>query len=286
VQPLKPRPTFEQVLEHERGPVVAVTFPGTYRPGSEGNDDAATMVAYLRYVLSATKPAAVIFDVRDLEYSWGDGIGGLALALFERSTSFCPSAIVAVGPTARSLQPLLDRPFAFGIAGTKMFGTVPEAIAHLERALATKPLGLADAPVSASTPGPPAGQLKAYWAYAFASYKPIEAIAAAWNEAGPWQWQARDSHWYGDYLNTRPVEGTRVRIHEASHKPDGSAAERSLFDWIGHFFAQIRGGAQRYTALLQIEGDSPATRAEVDGVLRGLLEKIAATRIRTIEPYD
>jgi hypothetical protein len=41
-----------------------------------------------------------------------------------------------------------------------------------------------------------------------------------------------------------------------------------------------------FSALLQIEAESPATRAEVDAVFRELLARAAATSITEIEPYD
>jgi len=281
-------PSFEQILHHERGPVVAVAFTGSYPPGSQGNDHAATMVAYLRYVLSATKPVAVLFDFRALEYTWGDAIGGLALALREDSTGFRPSAIVAGARTARALQPLLGPHLPFGIAGTKMLGSMPEAIAHLESALGIDAPGDAAPWPSGTTSDRQGSRLKAYWAYAFACDQPMEAILAAWNEAGAWQWQFRDSYWYGDYLNTRPVKGLRVRIHESPPRPSGVAPSSSagtVARILRAFIEAIRH-PQRYTALLQIEADSPATQPEIDGVLRGLLERIGAKKIRKIEPYD
>ena len=49
--------------------------------------------------------------------------------------SFRPSAIVASGRTARALEPLLSPQFIFGIAGTKMFRSMPEALGRLKRVL-------------------------------------------------------------------------------------------------------------------------------------------------------
>ena len=102
--------------------------------------------------------------------------------------------------------------------------------------------------------------LQAYWAYAFVCDEPIEALLAILNAAGPWPWTLRDSHWYGDYLNTRPVRGVRVRIHE----------------W----------EASRYTALLQTEQDSEAEQAAIDAIMRALLERIEARDVVDEEPYD
>jgi hypothetical protein len=115
---------------------VAVAFAGKYPPGSAGNDCAAEMVSYLRSVLATTNAAAVLFDLRWLQYTWGDAIGGLAAALLkEGTTTIRPSALVAVGRTARSLEPLLGPQFIFGMAGTRMFSTIPEALDHLKLVL-------------------------------------------------------------------------------------------------------------------------------------------------------
>jgi len=125
--------TSERVAQHKAGPIVAVAFAGNYPPGSLGNDCALQMISYLRSVLTKTNPVAVLFDFRELQYVWGDAIGGLAHELLLRSASFRPSVIVATGRTARSLEPLLGPRFIFGIAGTRMFGTVLEALNHLKQ---------------------------------------------------------------------------------------------------------------------------------------------------------
>ena len=116
------------------GPKVAVKFAGDYPPGSNGNDCAMEMVSYLRSVLATTNAAAVLFDLRALQYTWGDAIGGLAGALLERSARIRPSAIVATGRTARSLEPLVGSQTIFGVAGTRTF-SIPEALDHLKQAL-------------------------------------------------------------------------------------------------------------------------------------------------------
>lgn len=127
--------TSEQILRQHGGPILAIAFAGMYPPGSEGNECAAEMVAYVRSALSTTNTAAMLFDLRNLDYTWGDAIGGLAVALMEKNASFRPSAIVAVGPTARALEPLLSRRFVIGFAGAKMFDNVPDAVSHSERVL-------------------------------------------------------------------------------------------------------------------------------------------------------
>jgi len=130
-------------VAHTAGPILTLAFAGNYPPGSAGNDCAAEMVSFFFSVLVTTKPAAVLFDLRRLQYTWGDAIGGLAHVLVqdgaarlqEGTPRFLPSAIVADGPTARSLQSLISPQTVFGVVGTKMFGTIPEALNHLKRVL-------------------------------------------------------------------------------------------------------------------------------------------------------
>ena len=126
--------TSEQILSPESGPILCVAFAGEYPPGSAGNSCAAEMIAYTRSVLAGADASAVLFDLRNLRYVWGDAIGGLAL-LLQKNVVFRPSAIVASGGTAHALEPLLGSRFLFGVAGTKMFGTISEAVAHLSEAI-------------------------------------------------------------------------------------------------------------------------------------------------------
>jgi hypothetical protein len=111
--------------------------------------------------------------------------------------------------------------------------------------------------------------LKAYWAYDFTYDQPIETMLAAFNSAGPWQWGLGDSATYGDYLNCRPMEHVRVRIHEYP---------QMLF--------VIGLHDKGFTALLEIRRDSMATQSEIDNVFRRLLHAINATNITEIVPYD
>jgi hypothetical protein len=111
------------------------------------------------------------------------------------------------------------------------------------------------------------------WAYDFDCALDLDRMASAMNTAGIWKWQARESYWYGDYLNTRPAPGLRVRIHQ---------------------YPQTVGAGTQFTgpresgfmALLEIDDQSPSTREEIDRIFRDLLDKIKATRVSAIEPYD
>src|SRR6185503_5302794 len=116
-----------------------------------------------------------------------------------------------------------------------------------------------------------AAMLTAYWAYDFSCDQPIEAILAAFNAAGPWQWELRESGVYGDYLNSRPEKHVRARIHEYPFTGDSGT------------FVGLRD--RGFTALLQADAESVSTRANIDGVFRGLLLAIKAMNVTEIEPY-
>jgi rubrerythrin len=122
--------------------------------------------------------------------------------------------------------------------------------------------------------------LRAYWAFAFHSDVSLEDMEASWNAAGPWRWQLRDSGWYGDYLNTRPVQGVRVRIHQ--YPQQGS--EAGVFVGPGEVDGVMfdRG----YSALMEVESDSPASRGDIDEVVARLLALANAQDIKPIPPYD
>ncbi|HLW54581.1 MAG TPA: hypothetical protein VKW06_17225 [Candidatus Angelobacter sp.] len=111
------------------------------------------------------------------------------------------------------------------------------------------------------------------WAYDLDCDLTLDGMVAALNSAGTWQWQSRESYWYGDYLNARPVAGLRVRIHQ---------------------YPQTVGSGTQFTgprdhgfmALLEIRNDSSASRDEVDRIFRDLLARINATIVSAIDPYD
>jgi hypothetical protein len=114
--------------------------------------------------------------------------------------------------------------------------------------------------------------LEASWAYDFVCDRPIEAVLDAFNAAGPWRWTLRESAVYGDYLNCRPMEHVRVRVHAYPQTGD-----------YGTFVGLRHKGL---SALLEVEAESTATRSEIDGVFRCLLQTIDASDMTEIAPYD
>jgi hypothetical protein len=114
--------------------------------------------------------------------------------------------------------------------------------------------------------------LEAQWAYDFVCDRPIEAILDAFNTAGPWQWSLRESAVCGDYLNCRPMEHVRVRVH--------------AYPQTGEYGTFVGLRDKGFSALLEVEAERTAIRSEIDGVLRHLLQTINATDLTEIAPYD
>jgi hypothetical protein len=74
----------------------------------------------------------VVFDLLDLEYRWGDAICQIVLPLRTADGGFLPARILARGPTADALEPLMAPTWLLGIAGV----TRRDSLAHAVRDLA------------------------------------------------------------------------------------------------------------------------------------------------------
>lgn len=58
------------VLDYKE--VLVIKYSGTYGLGSAGNADATYMSAMGKAAIEAWEPNAVIFDLQELDYEWGD----------------------------------------------------------------------------------------------------------------------------------------------------------------------------------------------------------------------
>jgi hypothetical protein len=88
-------------------PVLVLAFRGAYRRGSEGNPDAQFLVGVTAQLL-ATWPgaAALVFDLCELTYTWGDGLLRVFDVELEPDLTPLPRAAVVSersGPALRSL---------------------------------------------------------------------------------------------------------------------------------------------------------------------------------------
>lgn len=128
------RMSSDEIGTRSNDPIFVIRFEGTYPPGSAGNEFAREMEQFVRSTLRETSANAVMLDLTELDYEWGDAIAGMAIPFLERRPTVIPVAIVASPPTAAALRPLLVPNSAMGVAGFMMFDKHPEAIAHLEKA--------------------------------------------------------------------------------------------------------------------------------------------------------
>jgi len=127
-----------RLLKTERGFIVEIVFSGCCGEGSQGNPETSEMAAYVMTVVKNDRPAAILFNLSNLEYEFGDAIGGIALPLMLDKKSVIPACFVANGTTAQALERFFQRDMIFGIAGFKLFPDHEQGLAFLkERTSAT-----------------------------------------------------------------------------------------------------------------------------------------------------
>lgn len=127
--------SWEWIGDHAKGPLIVVRFAGVVPIGTRSIHFARSMGASLRSALAQRNAAGVILDLKEVDYLWGDGICDLAWALYDKENGFRSAMIVATGETAIALGPLCQPRWVLGLAGMKIFPTVKEARAELERKL-------------------------------------------------------------------------------------------------------------------------------------------------------
>src|SRR5688500_493205 len=96
--------SWETMLEHPSGRVIAVRYSGVYPRGAGGKQVAEEMERFLDHTLAETRAAGVILDMTELDYAGGPAIRGLWTPL-DRGDGVRPAVIVAAKDTA--LTPLL-----------------------------------------------------------------------------------------------------------------------------------------------------------------------------------
>lgn len=99
---------------------LVIKFSGSYEYGSAGYGDAMYMIAIRNYLVNCIFPYAIVFDLRELSYEWGNNIWDLfecdqpyATLMSDRSRS--QDCAVTTG-VFESREPALDylRPLARG----------------------------------------------------------------------------------------------------------------------------------------------------------------------------
>jgi len=118
------------------------------------------------------------------------------------------------------------------------------------------------------------------WAYEFRCARSLNELRAILNQTGPWEWTARDSYWYGDYLISRPFPKVRVRIHEKGGQGGVLAA------------SAVQSGSMPeappnlYTVLVDTDSGCEIDRAAIDSIFLALLRRTDVQELREIEHYD
>jgi hypothetical protein len=133
--------------ETAKGPIVGIAFRGTYPPGSAGNPMAAVMRQYVEEGLALHQPAAILFDLTQLDYVWGDAVSRIALPILQQrqiAPATCPVCVVAAGKTAEALKPLFAPTFFFGIARAQLAGSIDEGLRILAEAMGATANGRTD----------------------------------------------------------------------------------------------------------------------------------------------
>ena len=86
--------TCEFRTEHDQT-VLVLAFSGKYGIGSEGNGDAAYMIGVRRAAMAAWEGDALVYDLRELSYEWGNAIWALFCGGFgDIDLRGTPSALV------------------------------------------------------------------------------------------------------------------------------------------------------------------------------------------------
>src|ERR1700688_1722896 len=98
----------------------------------------------------------------------------------------------------------------------------------------------------------------------------MEEMLEVLNKKGSGKWTMRDSYWYGDYLNCRPEEDVRVRIHQPAEFYAGITRDPKDLE-PRDLEPRDLEPRDYYTATFIIESKAAAARDAVDHIFRELL---------------
>jgi hypothetical protein len=128
-----------RILEKtEAGSIILIASYGDYPPGSVGNEAAQQMKTDVTNAVAEFSPVAVVFDLSELKYVWGDAIAGIFWALRRSSHDFLLSAVVARGETRKALMDLLTQTRVLNIFHTDFFDGIDQALGYLDKLLSKK----------------------------------------------------------------------------------------------------------------------------------------------------
>ena len=119
------------LVNTERGLILEIIFAGHFGEASRGNFDADEMKSFVTAVVENDRPIAILFNLTDLHYQFGDAIGGIVVPLILKRKSPITACFVANGETAQSLQWFFEKNMIFGVAGFKLFSDHEQGLAFL-----------------------------------------------------------------------------------------------------------------------------------------------------------
>ena len=94
------------------------------------------MTAAVENIIEHIRPAAIILDLTELKYEWGDAIGGIMGPIFQRQHAGTPLAacIIARGKTADGLRSLRNSASGslFELTETEIFEELKDGHSYVE----------------------------------------------------------------------------------------------------------------------------------------------------------
>ena len=91
----------------------------------------------------------------------------------------------------------------------------------------------------------------------------LEEVRLAFEATGIGEWVLRDSHWWDDYLNSRPSPKVRLRV-----------------------FERMDGRGPPYVLQCNVEEGCELTREEIVELVRRLLAAVGVSELRSVESWD
>ena len=123
---------LETSVNNRFGYTLIAKFTGTYRPGSAGAPDAHFICGIAQTAIAMWDPAALILDLRELSYTWGDE---MVLVLDAGSDRHIPTSVVGSAACLPAIGTLI-----YGINSTQpatdaesIFDSIEEAWEYVHK---------------------------------------------------------------------------------------------------------------------------------------------------------
>ena len=115
----------------DAGPLIEICIKGTHNDYC-GND----LIDYIQSTVKDLKPSAILLNLGDFKYSFGNDIGAILFPFLEGQTlKFRPFCIIASGCTAKSLKSLFEFTKVPDIVNAKYFEDTKDGLEYLRATL-------------------------------------------------------------------------------------------------------------------------------------------------------